>query len=288
MKKEKKLGELGRAIRGIAIWVSIALAFSVVVYFYKGPEQTIDYFGCYIIEWSLSIDNLFVFLLIFMSFGIKNEAQHRVLNWGIAGSIVLRLLFILFGIAVVRMFEWVLYVFGIILIINGFKMFGEEKETDPHDSRLFKIIDKLLPMTMDYYGNKFIVKEKAETKHGIKTKWLFTPLFGIMVFITFADIIFAVDSVPAALSMSTDIFIVYSSNMFAVLGLRQLFFVIEILNERFRYVKYGVGIILIFTGVKLALLFIDFEIDNIISICTITGVLVISIILSAIISKKHE
>ena len=288
MIEKKQLGELGRAVIGIAIWVAMAMFFAVFVYFYRGTEATLEYLGCYIIEWSLSIDNLFVFLSIFMAFGIKNKAQHRVLNWGIAGSIVLRLLFILFGIAIVKKWQWVLYIFGVILIINGFKMFKDSEEIDPHDSMLFKIISKILPLTLDYHGDFFIVKQTVKDKKESKVKRMFTPLFGIMVFITFADIIFAVDSVPAALSMSTDLFLVYTSNIFAVLGLRQLFFVIEVLNERFQYVKYGVGLILMFTGVKLGILIFHIEVDTLLSICIIAGTLMLSIVISSIISKKKD
>ena len=171
-----------------------------------------------------------------MAFGIKEEAQHRVLSWGIRGAIVLRFLFIFFGLKIVTSFGWILYIFGAILIINGIKMLaGKEEEIKPQDSRIIKIVGKILPMTEGFKGKKFMVR--------VKGRRVFTPLFAILCLVECSDIIFAIDSVPAVFSVSTNLLIVYTSNIFAILGLRQMYFVLEHLQERFQYVKYGVGII---------------------------------------------
>ena len=237
-------------------WVLLACLFGVFIYFWQGASQAIDYFSGYLIELSLSVDNLFVFLLIFISFGIKEHAQHKVLNYGIAGTIVLRFLFIFVGISLINMFEWLLWVFGVLLVFSGIKMFRKEDEDDdPRDGVLYKIIAKFLPMSADFEGEKFIVKNDGTNydKSSLlskRAKNLCTPLMVVMVLLLFSDIIFAIDSVPAVISMTRDLFIVYTSNMFAVMGLRQMFFVLEHMHERFQYVKYGVAVILIFTGVS--------------------------------------
>ncbi|MCB6992649.1 TerC/Alx family metal homeostasis membrane protein [bacterium 210820-DFI.6.37] len=268
-----------KSLKWVAFWMALAVLSGLAVWYFMGSQKALEFYGGYLIEMSLSMDNLFVFISIFMSYGIKEHAQHRVLSYGIAGAIVLRFIFIFFGVKIVTMFEWILYIFGAILIINGIKMFKEEEEKDPHESRIIRAVAKVLPMTESFEGEKFLVKRNG--------KRLFTPLFAVLCLIEFSDILFAIDSVPAVFSVSTDLLIVYSSNIFAILGLRQLYFVLEHLQERFAYVKYGVAIILMFTGVKLAGLIVGLHISIPISIGVIIGVLVISIILSMILSKKR-
>ena len=273
-------------------WVLMACAFGVVIYIWQGPSQAIDYFSGYLIELSLSVDNLFVFLLIFISFGIREHAQHKVLNYGIAGTIVLRFLFIFVGLSLINHFEWLLWLFGALLVFSGIKMFRkDEEEDDPKDGVLYKIIAKFLPMSADFEGERFIVKNDGTNydKTSLlsqRAKHLCTPLTVVMVLLLFSDIIFAIDSVPAVISMTRDLFIVYTSNMFAVMGLRQMFFVLEHMHERFQYVKYGVAVILIFTGVKMLLDIFDIHIHNLVSIAVILVLLVASIIASVIVTRR--
>lgn len=273
-------------------WVLMACAFGVVIYIWQGPSQAIDYFSGYLIELSLSVDNLFVFLLIFISFGIREHAQHKVLNYGIAGTIVLRFLFIFVGLSLINHFEWLLWLFGALLVLSGIKMFKEDdEEDDPRDGVLYKIIAKSLPMSADFEGERFIVRNDGTNydKSSLlskRAKRLCTPLCVVMVLLLFSDIIFAIDSVPAVISMTRDLFIVYTSNMFAVMGLRQMFFVLEHMHERFQYVKYGVAVILIFTGVKMLLDIFDIRIHNLVSIAVILVLLIASIIASVIVTRR--
>lgn len=274
-------------------WVLMACAFGVVIYIWQGPSQAIDYFSGYLIELSLSVDNLFVFLLIFISFGIREHAQHKVLNYGIAGTIVLRFLFIFVGLSLINHFEWLLWLFGALLVFSGVKMFKEDdEEDDPRDGVLYKIIAKFLPMSADFEGEKFLIKNDGTNydKSSLlskRAKTLCTPLTVVMVLLLFSDIVFAIDSVPAVISMTRDLFIVYTSNMFAVMGLRQMFFVLEHMHERFQYVKYGVAVILIFTGVKMLLDIFDIHIHNLVSIAVILVLLVASIIASVIVTRRE-
>ena len=275
-------------------WIVMACIFGAVIYFWQGPSQSIDYFSGYLIELSLSVDNLFVFLLIFISFGITEHAQHKVLNYGIAGTIILRFLFIFVGISLINMFEWLLWIFGALLVFSGIRLFREEKEDDdPRDGVMYKIIAKFLPMSADFEGEKFIIRNDGTNydKSSLlskRAKRLCTPLCVVMVLLLFSDIIFAIDSVPAVISMTRDMFIVYTSNMFAVMGLRQMFFVLEHMHERFQYVRYGVAVILIFTGVKMLLDIFDIHIHNLISIGVILVLLVASIIASVIATRRVQ
>ena len=240
-----------------------------------------DFVAGYLIEFSLSIDNVFVFLLIFSSFGVTLHAQHRALKWGIIGAIVLRFVFIFAGVTLVSKFEWILYFFGALLIFNGIKMFAKEEEPkDPHDNPVFVTMRRFLPMSMEFDGDRFLTTENG--------KRLLTPLVGVVAIIESSDILFAVDSVPAVLSVSQDLLIVYSSNIFAILGLRQLFFVIEHIQERFAYVKYGVALILVFTGFKLLAEIVHIHVTTVFSICFILGVLLLSIVISMAVTKVAE
>ena len=292
--KGKRIWDAIWQYKWLYFWILMACIFGVLIYFWQGASQAIDYFSGYLIELSLSVDNLFVFLLIVISFGIDEHAQHKVLNYGIAGTIVLRFLFIFVGISLINMFEWLLWVFGALLVYSGIKMFREQKEEDdPRDGIMYKLIAKFLPMSADFEGEKFIVKNDGTNydKSSLlskKAKTLCTPLMVVMVLLLFSDIIFAIDSVPAVISMTRDMFIVYTSNMFAVMGLRQMFFVLEHMHERFQYVSYGVAVILIFTGVKMLLDIFDIHIHNLISIAVILVLLIASIIASVIVSSRVQ
>lgn len=273
------MGEIKHAVKWVCFWVVMAAACCMAIWFLMGSKSGLEFAAGYLIELSLSVDNLFVFMSIFMTFGIREEVQHKVLGWGIAGAIVLRFLFIFFGLKIVTLFGWILYIFGVILIVNGLKMMiGKEEELKPQDSKIIKAVGKILPMTDSFQGKRFLVK--------INGRHRFTPLFAVLCLVECSDIIFAIDSVPAVFSVSTNLLIVYTSNIFAILGLRQMYFVLEHLQERFQYVKYGVGIILIFTGVKLGILIFDLHISTAVSICIIFFVIVWSVVLSVILSGR--
>lgn len=270
-----------KALSWVVFWICLALSFNAGIYFFMGKEKALEFLGGYIIEQSLSIDNLFLFIMVFTSFGIKPEYQRRVLNYGIAGAIILRLIFVVLGVAIVNMFHWVLYVFGFILIISGIKMmFKNEEDTDLKDSKIIKLLGKIIPVTEELDGEKFFVR---------RNKILYaTPLFAILILIEFTDILFAIDSIPAIFSITTDPFIVYTSNIFAILGLRSMYFVLGKLHEKFKYVKYGVALILTFTGIKLSALIIDFKIPIEYSLGIIFTILVGSIIGSVLFDKKQS
>lgn len=273
--------KLWKSTKWMLLWILLALSFCAGVRYFLGPRRALEFLGGYLIELSLSMDNLFVFITIFSSFHIKERAQHRALGYGIAGAVVLRFLFIFFGIHLVSRFEWVLYLFGGILIINGLKMLKEDEAKNPQDSLIIRGISKILPVTKTLSGDRFAVK-------GRDGKWKFTPLFAVVCLIECSDILFAMDSVPAVFSISTDMFIVYTSNIFAILGLRQFYFILEHLHRHFAYVKYGVSIILVFTGMKLAGLAIGWYVPIAESITVIGVVMTVSILVSLIFSGRHR
>ena len=275
----EKAKHLASQVKWLIIWIGAAIVFNVGVFFVEGEIRAQEFLAGYLTELSLSIDNVFVFLMIFRSFGIPEHAQHRVLAWGIIGAIVLRFLFVVFGIALITTFEWIVWVFGAFLVVQGVRMWMPEKEKDPHDSLIIKTVSKIFPMTKDFHGEKFLVTENG--------KRMITPLLAVLFLIEGSDIIFAVDSVPAVLSISTDLFVVYTSNIFAILCLRQLFFVIEHVEQRFEYVKFGVAFILVFTGVKMLGSAFGFHIPTFASIFVIGGILCLSIIISVVISGRQ-
>ena len=219
-----------KALSWVAFWIGLALLFNTGIYYFMGKEKALEFLGGFVIEKSLSIDNLFLFVMVFSSFNIKKEFQRRILNYGIAGALILRLIFVVLGVTIVNMFHWVLYVFGAILIISGIKMLIKQEENkDLNDSLIIKLLKKVIPVTDRLEGNRFFVR---------KNKILYaTPLFAVLIVIEFTDIIFAVDSIPAIFSISTDPFIVYTSNIFAIMGLRSMYFVLGNLHEKFKYVK---------------------------------------------------
>ncbi len=267
-----------KALMWVAFWIGLALVFNAGVYFFMGQEKALEFLGGFVIEKSLSIDNLFLFIMVFSSFGIKPEYQRRVLNYGIAGALVLRLIFVLLGVTIVNKFHWMLYIFGAILIFSGIKMMFGNEDNNVKDSRLIKVIGRLIPVSDSLEGDRFFVR---------KNKVLYaTPLLAVLIVIEFTDIIFAVDSIPAIFSITLDPFIVYTSNIFAILGLRSMYFVLGNLHEKFKYVKYGVALILTFTGLKLALLMFSVHIPVGLSLAVIISILTVSIVASVMISRK--
>jgi tellurite resistance protein TerC len=239
-----------------AIWVTVALSFSVVIYwlFANGmvdnptgltPNNAVlKYITGYLIELSLSVDNVFVIAVIFASFKIPPIYQHRVLFWGILGAIVFRAIMIFFGVALITRFEWIIYVFGVFLLYTAFKMLqGEEEEFNPKKSFVFRQIKKIYPITGSIHGDNFFVK-----RMGIKAA---TPLFVALIVIELTDILFALDSIPAILAITADPFIVFSSNILAIMGLRSMYFLISRMLEKFRYINYSLVVILAFVGIKM-------------------------------------
>src|SRR3982751_6600440 len=226
-------------------WVSLALVFNGFIFWQFGPFKAKEFLTGYLIEMSLSIDNLFVFLLIFGNFRVPKKYQHRVLFWGIFMALVLRLLMIFAGAELVEKFHWILYVFGAFLIYTGVKMFGENEAFEPEESTVVNLTTRFIPIHKQYDGEKFII-----TRDGKRAG---TLLLLVLVVINVADLVFAVDSIPAIFGITTDRFIVYTSNIFAILGLRTFFFLLADLADRFHYLKYGLAFVLTFIGVKMLL-----------------------------------
>ncbi len=270
-----------KALKWVLFWISVALAFNVWVYLQFGEQKAIEFLTGYIIEESLSVDNLFVFLVLFKYFKIPLHNQPRILNWGIVGVIILRGIFILLGSALVSRFGFVLYLFGAILIYSGYKMaFGEEKDIHPEDNKIIKLFKKFYKITHDYHGDHFFVK-----KDGIKYA---TPLFVCLIAIESTDVVFAVDSIPAIFAITTDPFIVFSSNILAVLGLRSMYFLLSAVADRFEFVKKGVGIILCYVGVKMLLPILNpaWHIPVFISLIVILTILGFSVLISFVQSRR--
>lgn len=260
-----------------AFWIVLALIFNLIIFFWLGEKEAIEYFTGYLIEKSLSVDNLFVFLIIFTYFGTPSIYQYRVLFYGILIAIILRAVFIICGIALINKFSWILYIFGIFLIYIAAKMFLEkDEEYDPSKNIIIKLFSKIKNIKTGYENNKFIVKENG--------KIYFTQLFIVLLVLSFVDVVFAVDSIPAIFAITIDPFIVYTSNMFAILGLRALFFALAGIMRLFVYLKYGLSIILFYIGIKL-LISKFFHIDTVFSLSFICAVLIISIIFSSIKAK---
>ncbi len=258
----------------------IAFVINLGIWYYMGSQKALEFLGGYIIELSLSVDNLFLFLLIFSSFGIDSKYQKRVLNYGIIGAIILRLVFVVLGIAIVNSFKWVLYIFGILLVISGIKIiFNKENDVSYEDSKLIKFLKKMIPVTKELHGEKFFIR-KNNVLHA-------TPLFALLFLIEGSDIIFAIDSIPAIFAITTNPFIIYSSNILAILGLRNLYFLLEKLHSTFEYVKYGVGIVLVFTGIKLGISF-KYHIPIAVSILVIVSILTVSVLVSIIINRGKK
>lgn len=268
-----------------AMWIVVALVADLCLYLFAGQDIALDFLGGYLIELSLSVDNLFVFLSIFTSFGVPEQYRHRVLHYGIIGAAVLRLVFILSGVAIVSRFKWILYFFGIILVLNGIKMLcaKEEQEKSIETSFGMKLVRRFMPVTETFRGNCFFVLK--EGRRGKLCRYA-TPLFVVLVVVELSDIIFAIDSVPAVFSVTTNPVIVYSSNLLAIFGLRQMYFGLEKLANRFVYIKYGIATILIFTGIKLTVAMFDQSISTAVSICFIMAALSVSMVASLFATKK--
>ena len=257
------------------VWVSIGLAFTFVIWFAFSGAAAGEYISGYLIEKSLSVDNVFVWALIFSYFRVPSKYQHRVLFWGIFGALVLRAIFIFAGVALIEKFEWILYIFGAFLLYTAFKLIrGDEEEMDPGASPVLRIIKRIVPSTDQMDGQRLFTR--------ITGKRLATPLFAVLVLVEATDVIFAVDSVPAVLAVSHEQFIVFSSNAFAILGLRALYFLLADLHARFSYLQEGLAIILAFVGIKMIIAQepIEYHIPTWLSLLVIALVLTVSITIS--------
>jgi len=269
------------ALIWVAIWISIALIFNVFVWIEWGYETGLKFLAGYLLEKSLSIDNIFVIFLIFMSFKIEPKYQHKILFWGITGAIFLRGTLILAGTALVSKFQWILYFFGIFLIYSGIHMvFKKDEDIDPHNSWIVKTIHKIIPVSKKHNGKFFVKYNKKNDK-----KTAVTILFVSLLVIEFTDVVFAFDSIPAIFGITTDPFIVFTSNIFAILGLRSLYFVIAKIHDMFVFLQYGLALVLIFIGVKMIVEeFIHISIG--ISLGIVFFTLFTSIITSMVFGKK--
>lgn len=266
--------KLKEAVLWSAFWITLALLFNIVVYVFYGHESALQYLTAYLVEKSLSMDNLFVFLMIFSFFKVPHKYQHKVLFWGIIGALVMRLFFIYAGITLINKFHWIIYVFGVMLIYSGIKMVRDkETEIHPEKNKVLKLFRKFMPTTSKYHDGHFFIRLDG-VLHA-------TPLFVVMIVIETSDLIFAVDSIPAVLAISNDTFIVYTSNIMAILGLRALFFALAGVMNIFEFLHYGLSAILVFVGVKMVIADL-YKIDIFVSLGVIFSILCISIIASVI------
>ncbi len=265
------------AARRSAIWIVVSLAFNAVVWRVKGPHHGLDFLTGYLIEYSLSMDNIFVFVLIFTHFRVPPRAQHRVLVWGILGALIMRGTMILFGIALVRRFHFVLYLFGFFLLITAARMFfGKHFGHDFGETRVMRFCRRILPITPDFHDQHFKVR--------VDGRWMFTPLVLTMIVIEITDLAFAVDSIPAIFAITRDPFIVYTSNICAVLGLRSLYFLLAGLMNRFVYLRTGLALVLGFVGLKM--ITADyFPLHRVVSLGVIVLILGVTIALSMLKTK---
>ncbi len=277
------------ALSWTLVWIALAGIFAVLVYFYghhmtadwKRPNSqlALEFLTGYLIEESLSVDNLFIFLLIFRHFAVPKQNQHKVLFWGILGALIMRAIFIAAGVTLIRRFEWIIYLFGAFLVYTGLRlMFQREMSVDPKDSRVLRWFRKIVRVTHDYESDHFLVRRSEG--------WFATPLMLVLVLVESTDVLFATDSIPAVLAVTRDPFIVYTSNVFAVLGLRSLYFALAGMMDVFHYLHYGLAVILMFIGAKM-LVSHYYPVPIHVALDVVAGVLAVSVGASLVFPKKH-
>jgi len=279
-----------KALLGSLFWISLAIAFAVLVYFWQGPQKALEFGTGYLIEESLSVDNLFVFLVLFNYFKVPAQHQYKVLFWGIIGALIMRFIFIFAGVTLINRFHWIIYIFGAILIYSGIKLaFGEEVEVDPQKNPILKLFRRFVPITDEYVDGKFLIHRDGRRYA--------TPLLAVLIVVETTDLLFAVDSIPAVLAISRDPFIVYTSNVFAILGLRAMYFALSGMFEIFHYLHYGLSAILVFVGSKMLLshegltifgISLHYEVPTAVALGTVGGLLALSIIASLIFPEKKK
>ena len=262
-----------------AVWIAMAAAFALILSLWQGRTAALEFSTGYVIELSLSADNLFIFILIFRYFKLPEHEQYRVLFWGIIGAIAMRALFIFAGVGLIARFHWIIYFFGALLVYSGVRLLLQHgAQVDPERNPVLRWFRRLMPVTDDYVGSKFLVK---------RDKLYATPLLLVLLVIETTDVIFAIDSIPAVLAITLNAFIVYTSNIFAILGLRSLFFALSSLMDMFEYLHYGISCVLIFVGFKM-LTSHFFEIRTDLSLGVIAGILLVTIVASVLHKNKTE
>jgi tellurite resistance protein TerC len=267
------------SITWTVVWLALALLFNGGIWHLYGSQKALEFFTGYLIEKSLSVDNVFVFALLFSYFAVPAKYQHKVLFWGILGALIMRAIMIALGAALITKFTWIIYVFGAFLILTGIKMVAKrEEEIHPERNPVVRWFKKLMPVTADYRQDRFFVKEGGR-------RWA-TPLFVVLLLVEFSDLIFAVDSIPAIFAVTTDPFIVYTSNVFAILGLRSLYFALAGVMEKFHYLKIGLGVVLSFVGVKMLLAHTAYKLDTPVSLGVVVLILGSSIVVSLLLPRK--
>lgn len=286
LSKKGKEVTLKQALYQTFFWVGLALAFFIFIWIKNTQELALEYLSAYLMEWSLSIDNIFVFILIFSAFGVKEKNYGRVLLIGILMAIIFRIIFITVGVALVNRFEWILYIFGVFLVYTGYKMFSSDKEEefDPLKSKVYKGIKKILPLVPHDGNGRFKVKENGKS--------FYTTLFVVVIMLAAIDLVFALDSIPAVMGISRDKMVIYTSNIFAVLGLRSLFFLLRGAVNKFDYLQQGIAIVLVFIGLKMlgehwVNQWVDKTIQVFISLGVIMACITGSIFYSLFINKKE-
>jgi tellurite resistance protein TerC len=261
------------------IWIALAGGFAVLVYFWHGRGTAVEFVTGYVIELSLSVDNLFIFLLIFRYFRVAPEHQHKVLFWGIVGALVMRAVFIVVGIGLIRRFHWITYVFGALLVYSGVKLFRQHGAgIDPDNNPVVRLFRRWVPVTEDYVGDKFVVR---------RGRLHATPLLVVLVLVEATDLLFATDSIPAVLAITLNPFIVYTSNAFAILGLRSMYFLLAGLMDLFHYLHYGLAVVLIFIGAKMVSSNY-YQIPTGIALGVVAGVLLLSVLASLFHPRRQE
>jgi tellurite resistance protein TerC len=261
-----------------AVWVGLALLFNLVVYFWRGPEVALQFFTGYLIEKSLSVDNIFVFVLIFSAFAVPASYQHRVLFWGILGALLMRGALIFVGAALLERFHWIIYIFGAFLIFTGIKMaLHRHKQLHPENNPLLRLLRHLIPVATTYAGDRFFIRQAG--------KIMATPLVLVLVLVESTDLVFALDSIPAIFAVTADPFIVYTSNVFAILGLRSLYFLLAGVLDTFYYLKLGLSAVLAFVGVKMVLVDI-YKIPTLLSLGVIATMLIVAIVASLVRARR--
>jgi len=269
------------ALGWTAVWVSLAIVFGIGVFIWRGDEVGIQWFTGYVIEYSLSVDNVFVFALVFAAFAVPRELQHRVLFWGVVGALVMRFGLILVGASLIEQYEWILYVFGAFLVFTGIRMLFQSDDHEPHpeNNPLIRFAKRHMRVVSEFHGQRFFIPTAAGRAA--------TPLFLALIAVETTDLIFAVDSIPAIFAVTTDPFIVFTSNAFAILGLRSLYFLLGSANEKFRYLKVGLAAVLIFVGAKMLLAEI-LHLEPLVSLAAILLILAVAITASFLADRRDS
>lgn len=266
-------------------WISLAMVFNYGLYHFVGRQAGLEFLTGYLIEKALSVDNIFVFVLIFSYFQVPPKYQHRVLFWGILGALVMRGAMIGAGAALIKEYHWIIYVFGAFLVFTGIRMATQkEMDIEPESNPIIRLVKRFVPVTSQYHGQKFFIREEVAGK----LRRVATPLFVVLVLVETTDLIFAVDSIPAIFAITQDPFIVYTSNVFAILGLRALYFLLAGVIHKFHFLKLGLSVVLVFVGVKMLVTYFDFHVPIGLSLGVIGGVLLISVVASLLFPKAAE